>query len=52
MIKAKPNENPKIELDGILNSIILGTQADDLLYKPIEIMVEKFSYIPDIYKLF
>lgn len=51
LIKAKPNENPKIELDGILNSIILGTQADDLLYKPIEIMVEKFSYIPDIYKL-
>ena len=51
LVRDKSNENPIIELDGILEGIVLGIQADDLLHKPIQIMIERFSAIPDIYKL-
>lgn len=51
LIKDTSKDNPSIELDGILKGIIMGTQADELVYNAIHIMIQNFTNIPDIYKL-
>lgn len=51
LVKNNSKEDLYIDIDGILQYIIMGTNSDDLLKETIEILTEKFLKVPELMKL-
>lgn len=52
LVRADSGADLTLKLDGILESIILGIEAEEILSKSIDIMLNKFNELPIIYKLY